>query len=363
MQLFPSFKKPSLGERLSQSVGQGLEGLKQQMLLDRENQAFKKMGVDLGGINDPKLREKAVGELLRGQSKQNLMNQKMNMVQGLFGGQGQGQGEMLQGNSGGQLNAAEIPDEAIAQATLIDPNIGRMLQHAKDQALTQQRHTQEREDKITDQTRKESFELVKPILQRNDEARKNIPLQEQAIEDIIEAAPETGIRDYLADTFAFEPLRTAEGAKLKTAIKDFFLSDLSRAGARPNQWIEQQLADALPKLGRSTQANLITAEGMKFKVDLAKKRIEIIDRLADEDRKKYKGEVKPDVDARADKEMKKYVIDRQAELRDRIKEIKKTQDSAPSTHVLMVSPEGKPIMIDKRDIEEAMEHGYTREST
>jgi len=186
--------------------------------------------------------------------------------------------------------------------------------------------------------------------------RKNIPLQEQAILDIQEAAPNVSALDYFADVTGFEPLRSAEGAKLKTGIKDFFLSDLSRAGTRPNQWIEQQLADALPKIGRSTEANLITAEGLKFKVDLAKKRLETIDKLAEEDRKKY-GFVKGDIDSRAYNEIKKYSIDRQKQLKDNITKIK-TQNKGKKNTVQMKSPEGLIYEIQSDDIDEALKHDF-----
>lgn len=204
--------------------------------------------------------------------------------------------------------------------------------------------------------RHEETEISKPILLEMNQIRKNIPLQEQAIADIKEAAPSVSALDYFADVTGFEPLRSAQGAKLKTGIKDFFLSDLTRVGARPNQWIEQQLADALPKIGRSAEANLITAEGLQFKLDLAKKRIEEIDKLAEEDRKKY-GFVKGDIDSRAFREIKKYAIDRQKQLQDDIKKIKAQNKGKKNTFV-MISPEGSIYEIDSNDYDEAIKHGF-----
>lgn len=204
--------------------------------------------------------------------------------------------------------------------------------------------------------RHEETEISKPILIELNQMRKNIPLQEQAIVDIQEAAPNVSALDYFADITGFEPLRSAEGAKLKTGIKDFFLSDLTRVGARPNQWIEQQLADALPKIGRSAEANLITAEGLKFKLDLAKKRIETIDKLAEQDREKF-GFVKGDIDSRAYDEIKKFAINRQKQLQDNIKKIK-AQNKGEKSKVVMISPEGSTYEILSDDIDEALENGF-----
>ena len=187
-------------------------------------------------------------------------------------------------------------------------------------------------------TRKEETAISQPVLLEMNEVRKNIPLQEQAIQDIQDAAANVSPLDYFADVTGFEPLRSASGAKLKTGIKDFFLSDLTRAGARPNQWIEQQLLDALPKIGRSKEANLITAEGMKFKVDLAKKRLEEIDRLSEEDREKY-GFVRANIDSRATQNMKKYVEQRQKELKSSIERIKKDKNDGKVASGTKLTPD------------------------
>jgi hypothetical protein len=205
--------------------------------------------------------------------------------------------------------------------------------------------------------RREAAEVTKPLMLELQQSRKNIPLQEQAIEDIKNAAPEVGALDYFADVTGFEPLRSAEGAKLKTAIKDFFLSDLTRVGARPNQWIEQQLADALPKLGRSPEANLITAAGMKFKVDLAKKRIELIDDLSDQDREKY-GFVKGNIDSRANALMKPFVEQRKKDLIDEITKIK-SDNKVEKGFTRMKNPEtGETYDILEKNVKEAKKAGW-----
>lgn len=169
--------------------------------------------------------------------------------------------------------------------------------------------------------REEAGKVIAPLQKEMNEMRKNIPLQEKAIADIEESIPDVGAMDYFAELTGLEPLRTEKGARLKTALKDFFLTDLSRAGARPNQWIEQQLADALPKIGRSFEANQTVAAGMKFKVDLAKERLEIYDELSEQDEEKY-GYIRKDIDKRVYRRMKSYVEERQKELKKEIEDIK-----------------------------------------
>jgi len=378
----PTFKE-EIGRGLGAGLGEGLrrgmearserkraEALQQQQEMQeaQENESISQsLGIDLSGIRDPKMRQEVLGQALQGKraeqlemlkqgSKGQREQEKQNFLNQLLGGQKEQSNQGQQEGMGQQFDPSQLTDAQIARASAMDPNLGRALGHAKDVALREKSAQQSREFEREKLERKETSSVTTPILKEMNESRKNIPLQEQAILDIEEAAPNVSAQDYLAEVTGFEPFRTEHGAKLKTAIKDFFLSDLTRAGARPNMWIEQQLADALPKIGRSKEANLITAQGMRFKVDLAKKRIDEIDRLAEEDREKY-GYVKPDIDSRAIKNMKKFVIDRQAELKQSIEKIK-ANNKGKKEMVKMRSPDGKMYEILSDDIDEAIQNDF-----
>jgi len=379
-------RRPSFGSLIGQGLSQigkgALESYGNKLQQRQQAKALEKAGFgDLVGLS-PEIQKIAIAERLKAQGKEKLLGQKQEMLQGLFGGgspteEGMGQklasGDEQQSQGAGGFDASSISDAAIAQASAIDPVIGRSLQHAKDVALreksTQRKHEFEKEkfeygksaekEKLS---RHEAAEITKPLMLELQQARKNIPLQEQAIEDIKGATPYVGALDYLADVTGFEPLRTASGAKMKTAIKDFFLSDLTRVGARPNQWVEQQLADALPKIGRSAEANLVVAEGMKFKVDLAKKRVEILDDLAAQDTEKY-GYVKGNIDSRASKLMKPYVEQRKKELFDDIHKIKSKNkkieaETKKGKYIKMISPDGETWEILPSDVKEAEASGF-----
>ena len=61
--------------------------------------------------------------------------------------------------------------------------------------------------------------------------------------------------DNLAEITGVEAFRSPEGAIFKTASKEYFLGNISRAGARPNQWIEQQISDMMAKIGNLQKMN------------------------------------------------------------------------------------------------------------
>lgn len=381
--------KTNLGSQIGSAFGQGfqsgsnlgnqvnlqqlLQQRQQSMLqssLDRALQNYSAPGMSpesklVGLYRDlaanPQVAQALAGNLQKMQQQQ----QSMGLLQHILGGgqpQAGGQNEAMQGQNSGvsESPASAMSDANIAALAVVNPVLAKVLQQQKDASLQRELTEKKRGWELEDLARKEETDIAKPILLELNQVRKNIPYQEQAIEDIKEASPNVGWRDFVADLVGAEPLRTAEGARLKTAIKDFFLSDLTRAGARPNQWIEQQLADALPKIGRSKEANLITAEGLKFKVDLAKKRMEIIDKLA-EDQKKRHGYVKGDIDSLSYNMMKPYVKERQKELKTAIEEIKKAEKSTSVERGFkrMTNPEtGEMYDIPIQDVNEARKAGW-----
>lgn len=73
VQIIEENKKPSFAQKLNVGVGRGLE-MGQQLIqqhkekkdIQTENEAAKKLGVDLSGIKDPKMRQKAYEQALQG---------------------------------------------------------------------------------------------------------------------------------------------------------------------------------------------------------------------------------------------------------------------------------------------------------
>jgi hypothetical protein len=383
VQIIEENRKPSFGENFSKAIGGAIQGYgqfkdhqnSQEMNRKANELASQLLGFDPSGL-DPQTRNQLVMESFKQQGAENLQsnkfkneaeslrgehdldNESYNTLQDAFGKKFAdiwrssptgARTEMLKGALDAKARGYDI-DEMLSNNgvsensdEIIIPDLSKKPVGLKISEWTKEK-------------RKEINEVNKPILKEIGELRKNIPLQEQSIQDIKDAAPGVGWQDYIADKYNFEPLRTESGVKLKTAVKDFFLSDLSRAGARPNQWIEQQLATALPAIGRDPQANLITAAGLEFKVDLAKKRAELIDELSE----KY-GNSSIDLGRTANKMMKSYVTERQKILENQIKSIKaanKEQEQTLSGRMIDVQgPDGQIYEVDEGEIGQLPE-GY-----
>ena len=73
-------QKPlSTGQKLSNAVGVGLQGANQLMMardqqkaIQQENEAAKRMGIDLSGISDPDTRKKAFEYAMQGENQRKL---------------------------------------------------------------------------------------------------------------------------------------------------------------------------------------------------------------------------------------------------------------------------------------------------
>ena len=94
-------------------------------------------------------------------------------------------------------------------------------------------------------------------------------------------------KDWFAEKFKADWLRTLDGASFRSAAKNFLLENIQRAGSRPNQWIEQQIQDALAKIGQSREANLIIIEAQQADLNVQKEKQRLYAELSRQDKEKY----------------------------------------------------------------------------
>lgn len=359
IQVLESNKKPSFGQKFSNAVGAGLQSgnqLMQQYQLQQQQAQEKEALRGLLGeeyANAPrdfqkmayesKLKQQEQAEKLQGEENQ------LKILEDTFGKKfadiyktsSEGGRTQLLSHALDALERGEDLAGILNYEQESNPNISSESTPEgpkKPKGITSKEWVKMKGEQL--------WTINQPIVKEMDTTRKNIALQEQAIADLEIAAPDVGIRDWLADTFEFEPLRSESGAKFKTGVKDFFLSDVSRVGARPNQWVEQQLMAALPVAGRTPESNLITVAGLKFKKDLSKKRAEIIDDLTTN----Y-GYSEIDLGKTANKMMKSYTEERQKLLEDEIKSIHSRKKNLSGELLDVIGPNGEIYEIDRKEVE------------
>jgi hypothetical protein len=119
--------------------------------------------------------------------------------------------------------------------------------------------------------------------------------------------------DFWADVLHAPALKSASGAQLEAGAKINLLGSLGKAGARPNQFIEQKIDQAFAKAGNTKEAQMAKLLLAKTVMDLDQAYIDVASRIAQEDREKY-GYVKEDIDSRVEKEMKSISKEKMDEL-------------------------------------------------
>jgi hypothetical protein len=203
------------------------------------------------------------------------------------------------------------------------------------------------------------------VLEENDQLRNLLPSKQAALDAMKDSVMTDDLSFFspnsLADLPGGEWLRTAAGGQFKTAGKTFFISNVQKFGARPNMYVEQQVSDMLPKIGRSRAGNLAGLQMFEFEQEVENMRVETLDNLEDE----YieKGNVPGTIGKEANKKMKKYIADRQKQLGDNLKLIREHEaaiDAMPKGNIFMLDPQGKPLYVTPDQVDYAIEKGARR---
>jgi hypothetical protein len=139
---------------------------------------------------------------------------------------------------------------------------------------------------------------------------KGIPEREVAL-NAAEAAITSGQMnnalggDFWANALGIPSLRDVSGAVLNTAAKINLIGSLSRVSARPNQFLEKQIADSFAKAGQTKETNLAQVRLGKSILNMEKNFNEVTDNLADQYRQSL-GYVPENIDSIVRKQVEPF---------------------------------------------------------
>jgi len=165
-----------------------------------------------------------------------------------------------------------------------------------------------------------------------DELSATLPQKESALKSMEDAVATRNLSyfspDNLAEVTGIEGFRSPEGAIFKTAGKEYFLGNIARAGARPNQWVEQQISDMMPKIGRSIEANLSVARAFRNELDLDKEKVRLTEEISD--KLISEGDLsQAKLSSMVDKQLAQYAEKKQIELFNDLRAIKAIGENTP----------------------------------
>lgn len=218
-------------------------------------------------------------KLLDSLQKSNELSRKSALQQQLFGGRGSEeeqlyeqqsspegelteQGEALQSPEGEDvveqisakprqkepMDVTQISDEQLVQLEQIDPKLAKALRDIKksrrEEFLQDRDYHSKKSDKYLEEIEASAAEMESQQAALNQ--------MEQAVTDKSYLG---NFADWFADVSGAEIFRTAKGAQLVGAKKDFLIKSIRGLAGRPNQWIEQQINSMFATAGRSEEAN------------------------------------------------------------------------------------------------------------
>lgn len=390
VQIIPAAQRePSVGQKLSQGIGRGLS-IGSELMNQRQQQQAIQSYADQIGVGDisklsPDLQKQVISLALQGQAQQKKFAFEKEQQEKKYGFQKEleeikSKRKVPTGGLTGQPIPQEISqtmNQIIQRFPNADADQLKMMMDesgvppAYSNAYVENRRRQDERMQSSKDKRLESGQKrAEKVLDKADVLGTEIPILESTI-NAMEDAVVNGDQsfwslDNLAEMTGLELFRTAKGGQFKSAAKTYFINDLKASGARPNQFIEKQMTDALAKIGRSQEANQTVIESFKFSNDLKKKWHETAREL-----EKYYDETigyLPGSFSRIIEEtMKPYVEERQKNyekilkdlaVQEKNKPINKNKKSKLSGRMIdVIGPDGQEYEVDESEVE-LLPEGY-----
>lgn len=352
---------------------------------------FKKSGRDSGSINDAMIalltqvspeRQKGPLDFLKQRKQQLQQEEFLSQLPGAKRKRPQDvdvsqQEEAITPN--GQLveeqsNLRETPQGDEFEESLLDlsPEQRLRLQAINPDLSKSIENMIEQQRKGNIEERKYAQQELKDVKGRIQNIRNELPNTEfslQMAEDAIEGATSwDGYADWLAQTTGLEGFRTRKGAELQSAIKQYFLGDLSSIkGGRPNQLIERQLLDAYPKMGRDPIANRKILLGMQAKESISRAMAEEWGKLEDKYFKKGRSLpanaeyiLRKRLEPIAERIQKKTLMNMDRLNKLGTREYNRMRKNLKSNEFLMLNAEGEIYAVPKSQINEYKEKDWIK---
>jgi len=193
-----------LGKGFSEGVSDSLKGKQEKKekeerdkqekaRYEEENESAKRLGIDLSGITDPKMRQQVVAESLKGQRKEDELKKRHELLKGLFGEDKQQLTQTQEKPS--ELNTideepkkkkgfkySDITKEKRAQIALTDPQASKALEHMADVETREAREETKADERRKDKIRAETLPFRQDLAQRAEAAERDLTAKKESLE-------------------------------------------------------------------------------------------------------------------------------------------------------------------------------------
>lgn len=378
IQILPAAK--TFGGEFAKQFGAGagkgfseeIASTQQRKKMDFENE---KLGIPQGTY-DPDLRKAYMVEMLKSRGKEQLFEKKQGFLGELFGGK-QPQRRPIEEQLGTEkeklslaeipqnLDVSQIPDEAIAQATAVDPQLGSALQRMKDVSLREKRAEQEftlkKEKSSPEYQRQQQLATAQATAdtkynQELQSASKQHELKTQTL-DRLETLNRKGVTgkpfEKLLEKFGLVAL-TSEGRREFAAdVKNLITDIRSILGSQFSQFEFQTILNAYPSADFSQGANKAIIDNLKEFQDIRKKEFEISSQI----KKENKGKLPEFFQDKVNERLQEYAQTKMADIKANTQKIMNEEYGIKPGNILMFAPDGEPMEVPMDRIDEILEKG------
>lgn len=365
--ILPKAERSNFGSLVGGSVGSNLsQGFLQAI---QSKQESKRNALAQEANEERELRKMQIEHALKGKQQQELERMKQEGKRQILGEKQDYLNRLLNQNTSQNgdeksrqqksgLDAANIPDEVIAQASAIDPNMGRALGHAKDVALREKREQEKMSPEFQRQQHLESSQAQADVKynQSLQEASKQHELKEQTL-DRLEKLNFKGVTgkpyEKLLEKFGLVAL-TSEGRREFAAdVKNLITDIRSILGGQFSNFEFQTILNAYPSADFSKEANSAIIKNLKGFQDIKKKEVEFAQQL----KKENKGKIPYDFQSQVNEMVREYAQAKIPEIKENTREIMNAEYGIPKGYTLMFAPDGEPLSVSQNDVAKYLDLG------
>ncbi len=328
VQIIEENRQPSFLQSILGGFAQGVQPAMKQYMEFNQSQQKNKLSQQMAIQQQQADLEKALQiENLKQSGKEKRTTSQQEFLHKLLNKTTSPDQEDSADNSG--IGIGELAEEDIIEAE----NMGiKGLREAQKAVISKREGETKEQRRQFESDRDYHTKISRPIVEEATNVVRAAPISQGLIDQQrrdIATGDTSGILPFLTDKLGLENYRNPASARFRTASKERFvenLHSLGGAGARPNQFIEQQLVAAQAGLGRSEEANETVLDLEEFINDMKLQRAKYELEEAEKDREKYTYE-RGDIALRADKRMKDYSEKRQEKMAFDIR--KRHEDNLP----------------------------------
>lgn len=365
----------AIGAGLGRGLGEGLEisqeRKRSENIRNQENEAAKRLGIDLSGVQDPKMRQEAFKQLMqirnapekfasqyraKAESQMDILRKLGLQTDKSF------ENREIPSEKEEEINVnlpSLIPEENIIAASLVNPSLASTWQRQNEMMLSEARHNQ----KMIQQQREKSPEfqreqqLTKAQAQSDTKyhnelqsASKQHAVKMKTLENL-ERLNKKGVTgkpyEKLLEKFGLVALTSSGRREFSADVKNMITDIRSILGSQFTGFEFQTILNAYPSADFSQEANDAIISNLKEFEGIRDQEFKIEKQLI----KENGGKIPENLQYKVNERLEEYANSRIPYIKANTYQIMKEEHGISPENTLMFSPEGEPLDVPSDQVE------------